>query len=83
MEKVCSLDKNITACILDNTMIDGRCYTLSYVTHSKANTREGVMMFLNPNEKLFKIIFIHDPKLFVNNFNPEAFFSKSAYNYDE
>ena len=53
---------------------DGRCYTLNYTQPLQGDPEKDALMFLNPNDAMYQIMFIHDPKLFVNSYNPKTLF---------
>ena len=52
--------------------IDGRCYTLHYPNPVKDDFREDQIIIESRHLSLFQIIFIHDPRLFLNNYNPQS-----------
>ena len=52
--------------------MDGRCYTLNYPNYVKDSYYNDQIEIRLKDSSMFQIIFIHDPKLFVNNYNPKS-----------
>ena len=52
--------------------VDGRCYTLNYPNLVKDEFYVDQLVIKSTVPSMFQIIFVHDPKLFVNNYNPKS-----------